>query len=138
MPPAATARTTAAEVQLAGVPVPIVRVGFAVSTARAAAGTATRPSGLPVRAPVGAAAGVGLALLGAPPRPLRADGLAVAGAGVGSSDGWSASATAVSASLTRGCWTLRWSARGTDGPPHPDNRMAVTPTAMTDLRRGTP
>ncbi|WP_329172461.1 hypothetical protein [Streptomyces sp. NBC_01477] len=46
-PPLATAATTAAEVQLAGVPLPTVLVGFEVSAARAAAGTAACPSGLP-------------------------------------------------------------------------------------------
>jgi hypothetical protein len=39
MPPAATADTTALDVQLRGVPLPITRVGWEVSTARAAAGT---------------------------------------------------------------------------------------------------
>jgi hypothetical protein len=39
-PPAATAETTALDVQLPGVPFPITRVGCEVSTARAAAGTA--------------------------------------------------------------------------------------------------
>src|SRR4051794_7988711 len=47
IPPAATAFTTAAEVQLDGVPLPIVRVGWLVSTAAAAAGTAACPAGLP-------------------------------------------------------------------------------------------
>jgi hypothetical protein len=47
MPPAATALTTAAEVQLAGVPVPILRVGWLVSTALAAAGMLAWPFGLP-------------------------------------------------------------------------------------------
>src|SRR5687768_11643286 len=47
MPPFATAATTAAEVQLAGVPSPIVRVGRLVSTARASAGTVACPFGLP-------------------------------------------------------------------------------------------
>ncbi|GAA3088451.1 hypothetical protein GCM10010485_28280 [Streptosporangium carneum] len=47
IPPAATAATTACEVQLAGVPVPTTRVERVVSTARAAAGTATRPSRFP-------------------------------------------------------------------------------------------
>ncbi|WP_370457828.1 hypothetical protein [Actinoplanes sp. OR16] len=47
MPPAATALTTAAEVQLFAVPVPTVRVGSLVSTALAAAGTEASPSGLP-------------------------------------------------------------------------------------------
>ncbi|GAA3443205.1 hypothetical protein Pve01_54720 [Planomonospora venezuelensis] len=46
-PPAATAFTTACDVQLAGVPSPMTRVGREVSAARAAAGTGTRPPGLP-------------------------------------------------------------------------------------------
>src|SRR5688500_15047574 len=47
IPPLPTAATTAAEVQLAGVPLPTVRVGLLVSTARASAGTAAFPCGLP-------------------------------------------------------------------------------------------
>jgi hypothetical protein len=47
IPPAATAETTAAEVQLAGVPLPTTRLGCVVSTARAAAGTGAWPLGLP-------------------------------------------------------------------------------------------
>ena len=39
MPPAATSRMTAAEVQLLGVPLPITWLGWLVFTARAAAGT---------------------------------------------------------------------------------------------------
>ncbi len=39
IPPLATARTTAWEVQLAAVPRPITRVGWAVLTARPAGGT---------------------------------------------------------------------------------------------------
>jgi hypothetical protein len=46
-PPFATAETTAAEVQLPGVPLPMVRVGCEVSTARASAGTVAWPPGLP-------------------------------------------------------------------------------------------
>src|SRR4029453_9366886 len=46
-PPAATADTTASDVQLAGVPVPITRVGRLVSTACAWVGTAARPAELP-------------------------------------------------------------------------------------------
>src|SRR5690349_18513660 len=52
-PPAATAATTAAEVQLPGVPSPITRVGLLVSSARASAGTAARPSGFPASATAG-------------------------------------------------------------------------------------
>ncbi|GAB2835444.1 hypothetical protein GCM10027176_44720 [Actinoallomurus bryophytorum] len=48
-PPAATADTTALDVQLPGVPFPITLVACEVSTARAAAGTAAWPSGLPCR-----------------------------------------------------------------------------------------
>jgi hypothetical protein len=66
MPPAATADTTALEVQLRAVPLPITRVGWEVSTARAAAGTAAWPFGLPCRNGFGlafltAALGVGVA-----------------------------------------------------------------------------
>ncbi|GIH81111.1 hypothetical protein Plo01_75400 [Planobispora longispora] len=46
-PPAATARTTAREVQLPGVPSPTTRVGREVSTGRASGGTAARPRGFP-------------------------------------------------------------------------------------------
>src|SRR5688572_26125388 len=48
-PPAATAATTAADVQLAAVPLPTTRSGREVSTARASAGTLARPAGLPAR-----------------------------------------------------------------------------------------
>src|SRR5262245_46967997 len=48
LPPCATAETTAAEVQLAGVPLPITWLGFATDSACAATGTAQWPSGLPV------------------------------------------------------------------------------------------
>ncbi|GAA5184702.1 hypothetical protein GCM10023322_26760 [Rugosimonospora acidiphila] len=68
MPPAATAATTAAEVQLAAVPVPITRVGWLVSTALAAVGTVACPFGLPAtngRATVSALAdGLGEPALG--------------------------------------------------------------------------
>jgi hypothetical protein len=47
MPPLATAFTTAAGVQLAGVPRPTTRVGSLVFTARPAGGTKAWPSGLP-------------------------------------------------------------------------------------------
>jgi hypothetical protein len=47
IPPAATAATTAEDVQLAAVPVPTTLVGCDVSTGWAAAGIATWPFGLP-------------------------------------------------------------------------------------------
>src|SRR5947208_2514400 len=65
MPPAATALTTASEVQLAALPVPTTRVGWLVSTACASAGTVACPLGLPARGSGGAggaALGDGLAL----------------------------------------------------------------------------
>jgi len=51
IPPAATAATTAADVQLAGLPVPTTRVGCEVSTARASAGTLACPAGVPAVPP---------------------------------------------------------------------------------------
>src|SRR2546430_2073852 len=69
-PPAATALTTASEVQLSGVPVPMTRVGWLVSAAAASAGTIACPPGLP---PGGAGfgfaeggTGAGAGLAGAP------------------------------------------------------------------------
>ncbi|GAA3338174.1 hypothetical protein GCM10020358_17290 [Amorphoplanes nipponensis] len=56
-PPAATAATTAADVQLPGVPRPTTRSGRRVSSARASAGTGASPSGLPG---LGSAARAGL------------------------------------------------------------------------------
>ncbi|GHJ50774.1 hypothetical protein Nm8I071_00810 [Nonomuraea sp. TT08I-71] len=96
IPPAATAFTTASEVQLAGVPVPTVRVGREVSTARASAGTAACPSGLPARNATVDGVALGLAL----PRPARALGspvgggvgpaaVPVAATGAGEPGGWS-------------------------------------------------
>ncbi|GAA1760165.1 hypothetical protein GCM10009681_34200 [Luedemannella helvata] len=66
IPPAATAATTALDVQPAGVPLPITLVGLLVSTGFAAAGTLARPLGLPAAnrftgAVVGAAFVVGAA-----------------------------------------------------------------------------
>src|SRR5436190_9582690 len=64
IPPAATALTTAAEVQLAPVPAPTTWSGWLVSTGRASAGTVAWPLGLPACSG-GAAGGVlcdGLAL----------------------------------------------------------------------------
>ena len=58
-PPLATALTTAAEVQLEGVPLPMTRSGWLVFTARAARGTNTRPFGLPAAGRVGRAAAWG-------------------------------------------------------------------------------
>src|SRR3954447_23980572 len=60
LPPFRTARTTAAAVPRAGAPWPTTRVGCEVSTARAAAGTAAWPFGLPAA--------------GAAPRPPTAEG----------------------------------------------------------------
>jgi hypothetical protein len=48
MPPLATALTTAADVQLAGLPAPMTWLGTLVLAARPAAGTSACPLGLPV------------------------------------------------------------------------------------------
>ena len=62
-PPAATALTTAADVQLAGVPVPITWFGCDVSTGRAAAGIEAWPLGFPAcRVATGLGLGDGVAL----------------------------------------------------------------------------
>ncbi|GAA0409483.1 hypothetical protein GCM10009541_60770 [Micromonospora gifhornensis] len=127
MPPAATARTTAAEVQLAGVPVPTVRVGREVSTARPAAGTATAPPDGLRPPPVGVAEGTALALR---------EGLALAVCGTSCSPCSAATALGVSgAASTAGGWPLRGSALGTDGP-QADRTVTVTPSTTTagDLR----
>ncbi|MEU8814622.1 hypothetical protein [Actinoplanes sp. NPDC048796] len=81
-PPRATALTTAAEVQLAGVPSPIVRSGLLVSTARASAGTLAPPDELP-----------GLGRLLATFRVAEADGF-TAGADVAAPDAAGAAAEA--------------------------------------------
>src|SRR5262245_18075670 len=50
-PPAATASTTAADVQLAGVPVPMTLSGWDVSAGPASAGTPAPPAGVPAAGP---------------------------------------------------------------------------------------
>ncbi|GAA4974642.1 hypothetical protein GCM10025331_81230 [Actinoplanes utahensis] len=81
-PPAATAFTTAAEVQLAGVPSPIVRSGRLVSTALAAAGTAARPDALPGRGSFLTAGGLAVADTGADVAGLAGGVTATAEGGV--------------------------------------------------------
>jgi len=62
-PPAATAATTAAEVQLAGVPSPMTWSGWLVLTGRPASGTCARPAGLPAAGSrAGGGDGLGLGL----------------------------------------------------------------------------
>src|ERR1700689_2844411 len=58
MPPSATALTTAADVQLAGVPTPMTWLGSLVLTARRAGGTWAGPWGLPTSGPLEYAARV--------------------------------------------------------------------------------
>src|ERR1700759_5653269 len=70
-PPAATACTTAAEVQPAGLPLPTTWSGRLVSTAWAAAGTAAFPPGLP------AAGGAPPAAAPVPPEQARGPGQAL-------------------------------------------------------------
>jgi hypothetical protein len=89
-PPAATAATTAADVQLPGVPLPTVRVGCEVSTAPASAGTAACPAGFPALSEPAAEGagewcaalrvglGVGRTLVGTPIAPVgEGDGVPV-------------------------------------------------------------
>jgi hypothetical protein len=86
-PPAATAATTACEVQLAGVPLPMTWSGWLVLTGRAAGGTYAWPAGLPAagrRAGGGDALGVGVGDLDAPARAtaeLAAPAMAAAAPG---------------------------------------------------------
>ncbi|GAB3853082.1 hypothetical protein GCM10029963_43740 [Micromonospora andamanensis] len=131
IPPAATARMTAAEVQLSAVPLPTVRVGFDVSTARPAAGTVTRPLGLPVsRVWRGAPDGEGLAVGSGLPNPVCAAGLACA---PGSCPG----ALGVEEAPPTGACAPRGSALGTDGL-HAVSMAMATPNAtvaVEDLRR---
>ena len=77
MPPCATALITAAEVQPAGVPVPMTWSGWPVLTAAPACGTLTCPAGLPKS---GRRCAAGLAAFAAPgaPRPAGAVVLAEA------------------------------------------------------------
>jgi hypothetical protein len=64
-PPLATALTTAAEVQLAGVPLPMTWFGWLVFTARPAGGTNAWPCGLPAAGRLrGAAAWVACVAVG--------------------------------------------------------------------------
>src|SRR2546423_1249678 len=62
IPPTAIAETSSSEVQLAGVPLPMMRLGWLTSTACASAGTAAWPLGLPVAGRAAAAAELGLGL----------------------------------------------------------------------------
>src|SRR5437763_3046511 len=83
MPPAATATTTATDVQLSGVPVPTTRVGWDVSTARASAGTVAAPAGLPGGAAVVGPGTDGAGVTAAAADPLAAAAEAGPGAGLG-------------------------------------------------------
>jgi hypothetical protein len=78
MPPAATSRTTAADVQLVGLPFPITWLGCLISTARPAGGTEKCPLGLPkwrataadtVRSAAVLARGAGAAVASVAPYP---------------------------------------------------------------------
>ncbi|GAB4047172.1 hypothetical protein GCM10028775_05920 [Catellatospora paridis] len=105
-PPAATAATTALDVQLAGVPLPITRVGRDVSTAFASAGTTAWPFGLPTTT-----AAVGAGDEGA------------AGAALGAADDGAALAPAAT--------QLPCGASGTASDPHPAGSTAITAPATT-------
>src|SRR4029077_8893238 len=73
-PPLATAATTAPDVQLAAVPLPITWSGWEVFTGRAAAGMGAPPSGFPARALCGSGACLRLPVKAADPAsPAPAD-----------------------------------------------------------------
>src|SRR2546421_11308210 len=66
IPPTPIAETSSSEVQLAGVPLPMIRFGWLVSTAWPSAGTAAWPFGLPTPGSAAAVAlgnGLGAALV---------------------------------------------------------------------------
>jgi hypothetical protein len=111
IPPAPTADTTAAEVQLSGLPLPMTLVGFDVSTARASAGTVARPLGLPC-------AGIAVA----------AAALAVA-FGVAGTDG--AALTAPPASLADGALDACLAG----DPPQPASARTTVVSAAAAVRR---
>jgi hypothetical protein len=74
-PPAATAATTACEVQLAGVPSPMTWSGWLVLTGRPAGGTNAWPAGFPAagsRTGVGEGLGLGAGELDIPARATAA------------------------------------------------------------------
>src|SRR5882757_11297488 len=78
MPPRATALTTAAEVQLAGVPVPMTWSGWLVFTAAPARGTLAWPSGFPKSGRRWAAAWAGPGVPTALPAVVLAEAVAAA------------------------------------------------------------
>ncbi|WP_347403554.1 hypothetical protein [Solwaraspora sp. WMMD406] len=136
IPPAATASTTAADVQLAAVPSPTTRVGRLVSTARACSGTAARPAGLPaeksaaepVTAPSGGALSAVPVGLGAAPSAARPDG-SLDGDRGGSDDGLAAVADAAAGAVAG-------AEPGTGAvPPHPAARTAIAVPATTVSER---
>src|SRR5437764_2438841 len=107
IPPTAIAETSSSEVQLAGVPLPMIRLGWLMSTAWPSAGTAAWPFGLPV---AGSAAAVAVG---------DAPGVALA----------------AGAELASGAW-LPPAQRG-DGPddPHPDAAPATMPVTRRAIPR---
>jgi hypothetical protein len=128
MPPLATARTTAAEVQPAGDPLPMTWFGCLVLTARPAAGTVALPDGLPYRAGAGAdglgdgtgvivAAGVGVV--------ARAAGCPAASASVEARAALCARDTACV--LLAGCGVPAWFA----AVPHAVSASPAAPAAST-------
>src|SRR5438270_1990239 len=107
IPPTAMAETSSSEVQLAGVPLPMIRLGWLVSTACPSAGTAAWPFGLPVADSAAA--------------ELRLEVGPVAGEPAGL--------------LASGAW-LPAAQRGVvDGEPHPDAAPATMPATSRAMPR---
>jgi hypothetical protein len=117
-PPAATAATTAADVQLAAVPVPITRSGREVSTARGSAGMGA-PGAVTV---VASGFGVGVRLAAT---TLPADGIGGAGRPV--------AGAAVVLAATLGAGAATDSTVGLDGDPQAAS--AAIPTTTRPARR---
>jgi len=119
IPPMATAWTTAAEVQLAGVPVPMTWLGRAVLTARPAGGTQASPSGYPYRGsgPLAVAADIAASVRDRAVTDVAAGSAAGAAAGADN-------ATRVAAA---GLAALAWPAVA----PQPATASAIPRTAST-------
>ena len=130
-PPAATAATTASEVQLAGVPSPITWSGREVSSGCASGGTGARPSGLPARSRGGGGSGdaVTSALAGA----LTPGSLAGSvGAGLAGSAAQAARrAPAASSTGTTRNRTGRWYRRRTNERQRPLKRWPAQAAARS-------
>jgi hypothetical protein len=128
-PPAATAVTTACDVQLPGVPLPMTLVGFEMSSALASAGIAAFPAGLPNWA--GGATGAGGGGGGAAEAAVEAEVVAETGAeeAVGGSKG--------GATLTPGVLVAHPASNANEAKAANRRRMAETLTPRSQFANET-